>query len=213
MGIKSNILSLFSVGIIFYGCGKDSPASLKCENNNRVNVNESCFFKVLPIVDSFALSQSMEIIITLPKSFIEVEYGKLVKFNGNEVYATLTLANIDSAFDGAVSAFDYFPITGKIYRDTVTNYTEYFLKRNLTVSSFGNNSDSVMKCNFKLLPKLRGKFAITFTQFGKKDIDCTIFKYFVFANLNNQHLNFIADANNGYISPYDRDFVYCFKVY
>jgi hypothetical protein len=184
-----------------------------CYLNNRVNINDNCAFKVLPVVDSFALNQNIEIDIVLPKSFIEAKYGKLVKFTGTEAYATLTIANIDSAFTGANASFDYYPVSGKVYKDTITNDTEYFRKRNLTVSAYGDSSDSVMKCNFKLLPKYKGKFFISFTEFGKKDFDCATFKYVVYANLNNQHLNYLADANNGYVGPYAKDFVYCFKVY
>jgi hypothetical protein len=213
MGIKNSIVSLFSIAIIFCGCSKSSPASLKCENNNIANTNNSCAFKVLPIVDSFALNQNIEINIVLPKSFIEANYGQLVKFTGTEAYATLTIANIDSALTGANSSFDYYSKVGKIYKDTVTNDTEYFRKRNLTVSAFGNDNDSIMQCNFILKPKLKGKFAFYFTFFGAKDFDCTKYKYIIYANQNNQHLNYLAEVNNGYIAPFEKDFVYCFKVY
>jgi hypothetical protein len=195
-----------------YGCGKTNT-SITCEMNNSVYYYRNNYFTINPDIDSFSITQPIEIKLTLPRKFYEEEYNRPVEFHKNEVFSAMNIIVLDSVGTGAVNLFDFNATIGKLYRDTVSYDTEYIRNRNLTASAVGQAGDSLLKAHYILKPKQRGNYLIAFTSFGTKDTDCSLFRYYVKPQVMNQHLNLLAAVSNGYISDYERTYAYCFKVY
>jgi hypothetical protein len=74
-----------------------------------------------------------------------------------------------------------------------------------------------LKDSFKLKviikPKVRGIFFVGLGQQGNRDVDCALYKYFLKVINPDQHLYYLAQTSNGFISDNARNYAYCFKVY
>jgi hypothetical protein len=64
----------------------------------------------------------------------------------------------------------------------------------------------------ELKPLNKGVYGISIGQQSNRDKDCALYKYFLKVGNADQHLNYLALYDNGYISDYERNYAYCFKV-
>lgn len=211
MGIRKVFISV-GILMIFSGCRKNTPADACAANNNIYHYSNN-YFTITPDADSFALNQPIQIKLTLPKKFIDEVYNRPIEFHNNEVFAAMNIIVLDSVRTGAVNLFEVSVPIGKLYRDTISYDTEYLRNRNFTAAAIAQPSDSLLKAYYILKPKLKGNYLFAFSFFGKKDTDCSLFRYYVKPQVSSQHLYLLAAANNGFISDYERTFAYCFKVY
>lgn len=186
---------------------------MTCEQNNSTHINSNCYFTVTPDTDSIALNQPMEIKLNLPKKFIEETYGKPVEFHKDEIFAAMSIIVIDSSGTGAVNFFDATALAGKLYRDTTSNNTEYFRNKNFTASAILQPGDSMLRAHYILKPLRKGNYSFAFSHFGKKDVDCSLFRYYAKPQVADQHLYLLAAITGGYVGDYERTYAYCFKVY
>ncbi len=114
-------------------------------------------------------------------------------------------------FEGAIDDVDFFPVAGTLLKDSI-HFTAYQLKSFRTAQWDGTSIDS-FKIKINIKPKYRGVYIVNLGQQGNRDADCALYKYFIKVKNPDQHLYFLAQANNGYIDNYSRDYAYCFKVY
>ncbi len=167
-----------------------------------------------PELDSFQLGDELLVTGSVPKMFFDSIYSRNVRVDNNLLKGSfiITKTSGDATIPsiGAASDVTITPIIGRIYKDSIS-YTPFQLEnlRSVEWQSLGDSLQLV----FKVKPLVKGTFIVGLNQQSLRDTKCALFKYLVRISNSNQHLYFISNISGGYISEYNRNFNYCFKVY
>jgi hypothetical protein len=169
----------------------------------------------LPSFDSILLGDQITLEAAVPKTFFDEQKQSSVTLQANTIFGPLSLAkatnNTSIPTIGAIEDAEFIALTGNIVKDSI-HFSEEQLLGFRTTYWDGNNQDS-FRLKISIRPKIRGIFFVSLGQQGNKDIECALYKYLLKISNSNQHLYFLAQAKNGFVSEYERNYAYCFKVY
>lgn len=168
-----------------------------------------------PGLDSIPLGTSLTLEANAPKNFFDEEKHYDVSLHENTIFGPLGIIkatnNVDVWFTGAIEDMELTALTGSIVRDSI-QFSPGQLKSFRTAYWDRNNSDS-FHLKIVIKPKVKGTFFVNLGQQSNRDADCALYKYFLKVSNTDQHLYLLAQANNGYIDDYSRNYAYCFRVY
>lgn len=163
-----------------------------------------------PTIDSIPLGQSITLVASAPRSFIDENTGVAVKNTCPIINGPLGIVMIYPSYQAAADSFEVTAQTGKVIKDTA-NFSEGILKGFRTIEWDGSFVDS-FKIEIKVRTLAKGIYGVALGQQGYKDIDCARYKYFPRVGNSDQHLDFWLAAL-GNVSDNVRYYTYCFKVY
>lgn len=174
-----------------------------------VTSSSKCWFS--PTNDSIPLNSTIYIEAALPKFFVDENSNTTVSNTDGNVEGPLQIIMLSPLKEGAIENFEITPRIGSLFKDSL-HASNSQLKSFRTIIWNNQKRDSfVMKLELKPLSK--GVYGISIGQQSNRDKDCALYKYFLKIGNADQHLNYLALYNNGYISDYERNYAYCFKVY
>jgi hypothetical protein len=213
MGIKSHRfnLLLFILIVAGFGCSKKNNICPKMGY-------EFTYFKpgiiYTPFADSISLGDSIILEASAPRTFFVEEKSYTVTLNKNEVFGPLVIKKATNdpliPIVGAANDVILTPHIGNVVKDSA-QFTNEQLKIGRTTYCILEADSFKIKLSIK--PMINGIFFISLNQQGNRDDDCALYKYLLKVKNSDQHLYYLAQANNGIIYESDRNFVYCFKVY
>lgn len=167
-----------------------------------------------PFSDSIALGENIILTASAPKTFFDEQEQYNVTLNHDKITGPFGIlkATNDSTIPilGAIDQVELTPIIGTLVKDSL-QFSQGQLKSFRTAYWSSISVDS-FSLKVQVKPKTKGIYFLNLGQQGNRDKDCALFKYFLKIK-NDQHLYLLSQANNGYIGDYERNYVYCFKVY
>ena len=191
--------------------------SLNCKKRNEtcpkmgyeyVTSSSKCWYS--PTNDSIPLNSIIYIEAALPKIFADENSNVTVSNTDGKVEGPLQIIMLSPLKDGAIENFEITPKVGSVFKDSL-HASNSQLKSFRTIIWDNQRDSFVMKLELK--PINKGVYGISIGQQSNRDKDCALYKYFLKIGNADQHLNYLALYNNGYISDYERNYAYCFKVY
>jgi hypothetical protein len=196
---------------LLFSCDKDTEPACAREGVMYNYVNRNTTYA--PNVDSIPLGESVTLDVSAPTRFEDVNTNSNVSLDATNIQGPLIVLkaspNSSTPTTGAISDFDLIPLIGSVYKDSI-HASEGQLTRFRTTIWERISVDS-FKLRLKLKPKIRGTFFINLSTQGNQDSECGTY-LIDFPIASEQHLYLLLQAA-GNISPYERDYVYCFKVF
>lgn len=210
MGIRTYTTNLiiFFLALVLGSCIKKNQGCSKM-GYEYISTISKCWYR--PLNDSILLNTFLTVEASIPKTFIDEGTNSAVINNSNNVEGPFQIMMLYPMKEGAIENFEIISKIGQVKKDSI-NYSQTQLKNFRTIIWDGNTSDS-FKIKLELKPLVRGVYGISIGRQSSRDSDCALHKYFLKVGNADQHLNYLAQYNNGYISDYERNYVYCFKVY
>lgn len=195
----------------FFGCVKRRESCSKMGY-------EYSYFKFgtaySPLNDSIPLGSEIILEASAPKVFYDDEKQLSVTLNQSLISGPLTIKKVSNDQNipiiGAIDDIEFTSIIGQIIKDS-TQFSQGQLKIFRT-AHFSSIADS-FKLKTRIKPKITGVYFIGLGQQSNRDADCALYKYFLKIKNSDQHLNYLAQFNNGFVTKNDSDYTYCIKVY
>jgi len=206
----TKVYSVFFVFFIFllFCCTKKKEGCPKAGYEYITSLSK-CRYS--PTSDSIPLNSTIYIEATLPKIFVDENSNTTVFNIDGKVEGPLDIIMLFPLEEGAVENFEIIPKIGAVIKDSI-HASSGQLKSFRTLIWDAHSRDSFsIKIELKAL--VRGVYGFSIGQQSSRDKDCALYKYFLKVGNTDQHLNYLAQYNNGYVSDYERNFAYCFKVY
>lgn len=204
------ILVVLSFITIFSTCKKGTL----CGDNNTYTFTHN-YASAYPNKDSVLVGDTIWIEINIPFRLRDINTNQIVDYSnavsiGNSfgVGEFIGGSISEPGTMGAVNNFNYITIKGHLINDNILNERIQF--------NFTKINDS-FSLKVGVIPKIPGVYYVGISDdagiYRKNDV-CTKATFeFQFANTN-QHLYFYQNNRHGYIiSDYEREHLYCFKVY
>lgn len=167
-----------------------------------------------PLNDSIPLGSEITLEASAPKVFYDDEKQLSVALNESLISGPLTIKKVSNDQNvpiiGAIDDIEFTSIIGQIIKDS-TQFSQGQLKIFRT-AHFSSIADS-FKLKTRIKPKVTGVYFIGLGQQSNRDADCALYKYFLKIKNSDQHLNYLAQFNNGFVTKNDSDYAYCIKVY
>ena len=192
--------------MLSFSCEK----KIACPKEGYVFTNTTSTSWYNPVKDSFSLGDSILLIASLPRTFIDEATNVTVHNTSFIAEGPLHVVMLYPIIQPAVENFTIAAETGRVIKDTI-HLSESLLKGVRTIQWNGNSSDS-FRIKIIIKPEVKGVYSFNLGQQSSKDADCALYKYFIKVG-HAQHLYYLAQYNNGYIGNYERNYSYCFKVY
>lgn len=202
------------VAILFATTISSTCKKFICADNNTYTFIKN-YAKAYPDKDSIRIGDTIWIEITMPTTLKDALTNAIIDFSnavgiGNAFGVGLfTDGSVsDPGVTGAVDKFDYSIIKGKLINNSILNERIQF--------QFEKMNDSFF-LKVGAIPKTTGIYYLAISDDAgvyRKGDPCTKASFaFEFANTN-QHLYYYQNNRPGYvISDYEKQHMYCFKVY
>jgi hypothetical protein len=208
----NNLAALGLVALLGLTCKKMNHVCPKLGYEYNYSERNVFYF---PLIDSISLGDSILMEASAPKKFFDNYFNYNVTLNESDISGPFSISKVSGRTDlpvlGAMKDVELISVTGTIEKDSV-NLSAGQLETVRTMHFDGSLPDS-FKLKVYIKPKIKGVFFASLGQQGNRDIECALYKYNLKVANRDQHLYFLANANNGYVSDYENDHVYCFKVY
>jgi hypothetical protein len=208
----SKIVTSFTVILLCFVTG------LFCTKSERLcakkgveymNTDNRCYYS--PAADSLPLGESLILTAAVPKTFFDTERNHITTNSQADIVGSIGIVRLSPDIKGAMNEMILTAEKGKIIKDSV-QFTSGQLEANRTTVFTGNSTDS-FRMKLIIKPLNRGIYAIALGSQGTHDVDCAGYKYFLNVGNTDQHLNYILQVTNGYLSDYERNYAYCIKIY
>jgi hypothetical protein len=199
------ILLCFVTGFF---CTKSEPMCAK-KGVEYINTDNRCYYS--PAADSLPLGESLILTAAVPKTFFDTERNHITTNSQKEIVGSIGIVRLFPDIKGAMPEMILTAEKGKIIKDSV-QFTSGQLEANRTTVFTGNSPDS-FRMKLIIKPLNRGIYAIALGSQGTHDVDCAGYKYFLNVGNADQHLNYILQVTNGYLTDYERNYAYCIKIY
>jgi hypothetical protein len=208
----SKIVTSFTVILLCFATG------LFCTKSERlcakkgveyINTDNRCYYS--PAADSLPLGESLILTAAVPKTFFDTERNHTTTNSQADIVGSIGIVRLSPDIKGAMNEMILIAEKGKIIKDSV-QFTSGQLEANRTTVFTGNSTDS-FRMRLIIKPLNRGIYAIALGSQGTHDVDCAGYKYFLNVGNTDQHLNYILQVTNGYLSDYERNYAYCIKIY
>lgn len=167
-----------------------------------------------PFNDSIPLGSEITLEASAPKAFYDQEKQLSVTLNESLISGPLTIKKVSNDQNvpiiGAIDDIEFTVLNGRVIKDSI-HFSEGQLK-SFRSAYLDLNVDS-FRLKIRIKPKQKGVFFIGLGQQSNRDADCALYKYFLKIKNSDQHLNYLAQANNGFVTKNDSDYTYCIKVF